>query len=216
MEQLPDGLLCRAANTPRREFVFERHGNLDLMATDLICDTPASTTMSSTEVHTILGQLRQQNGYTWATVANQVTLLRSYLTEFREGTNRNQFLYSSDLKKWIYLHNKIYKTQMLVEPTLCFQCTQCECLDEQLYAIYKQVYLLSEDYNTPYTISGVYNLLLRTRNLIQYHIREECRDVLVPTFCEDCQNSEANAICVKPRVYQQSKDPTTQYFKPAS
>lgn len=197
MEPLPDGILGRPVTSARQSFVFERHAPLNMLADELLSRSPSTPLPDSHQAPTLLAELRRMNRYQWSTAANQVKILRGYMSEFREGTARHQFLYSTDLKKWIYLHNKIIKSQKLIAPTLCFQCVQCECLDEQLYALYKLTYLLDEDSNTPYTMTGVYNLLLRTRNLLFFHIREECRDLLVPSFCPACQASEEETISFK-------------------
>lgn len=69
----------------------------------------------------------------------------------------------------------------------CWTCNFCRLTDGMLLYLYQLIVELDDRRAQKQTTEAVYNLLLRTRNMVQWHVREECMDLLEPGYCGTCE-----------------------------
>lgn len=140
------------------------------------------------DVNTGMAMLRQMNNADYLIAGYNIDVLKGYIEEFRtKQVDTIFYMYSRDVKRYIYTRQKGQHSKEKVLSTLCFQCKVCECLDDQLYAMYKMVHNMHQSRTHPEIVTSTYNILLRTRNLLLYHLKVDCRDMIMPSFCKYCQ-----------------------------
>lgn len=141
------------------------------------------------EARGVLAEVRKKKEWMIELAELYQTLIQEYVKDLRDQPVKlSEFKYSYNIKRFMFFRSKRNPERIKrLALTLCFDCETCARMDQLLYQLYVLAYSMSKEQHHPDTMQGVYNIMLRSRNMLLFHLQQECRDLIWPSFCGTCE-----------------------------